>query len=88
MSQMRGTVGLLGGVVLLFIGFQAFNQAAVQTEDTAVTNGTNATGSAWNMTTGVLQGAGQAGSGIVWAAIAGVVIIALGILVYSNPAGR
>lgn len=86
MGQMRSVVGLLGGVVLLFIGFQAFNQAAVNTKDVAVTNGTNATSASWNMTTGVLQGGGQAGSGIVFAAVGGVVLIALGVLVFSNPA--
>jgi hypothetical protein len=85
MSDMRAVVGLLGGVVMLFIGFQAFNQAAVSTRDTAVVNGTNSSAAAWNMSTGVLQGAGQAGSGIVWAAIGGVVLIALGILVFQSP---
>jgi len=86
MGSMRSVVGLLGGVVILFIGFQAFNQAAVNTRDTAVVNGTNSSAAAWNMTTGVLQGSGQAGSGIVFAAVGGVVIVALGVLVFSNPA--
>jgi hypothetical protein len=86
---MRATVGILGGISVLFVGFYGLQEQASQTQDAAVTNGTNASASAYNTTTEVFGGLGQAaGPGVVWMGIAAVILIALGFLVVAGNSGR
>lgn len=86
---MRTVVAVLGGIVMLFVGFFGLNQLARDTRDVAVTNGTNSTASAYNMTTGVFEGAGQAMSGgVVWMGVGAIVLVALGFLVVAGNSGR
>ena len=86
---MRATVGILGGISVLFVGFMGLAEQAGQTEDAAVTNGTNSSAEAFNATTEVFGGLGQAaGPGIVWMGIAAVILIALGFLVVAGNSGR
>jgi hypothetical protein len=74
---------------VLFVGFTALAEQAGQTEDAAVTNGTNASASAFNSTTEVFGGLGQAaGPGIVWMGIAAIILVALGFLVVAGSSGR
>lgn len=86
---MRSTVAILGGISVLFVGFYGLSESAQQTKDVAVTNGTNATSSAYNATTGVFGGIGEAASGgIVWMGIAAIILVALGYLVVAGNSGR
>lgn len=86
---MRTSIAALGGIVILFVGFFGLSQQAQQVKDVAVTNGTNATSSSFNMTTNIFSGAGQAASGaVVWAGVAAVVLVALGYLVVAGNSGR
>lgn len=86
---MRTTVATLGGIVMLFVGFIGLNQMATGTQDIAVTNGTNQSSAAWNMTTGIVDGIGQAGGGaIVFMGVAAVIVISLGYLVVAGSSGR
>jgi hypothetical protein len=74
---------------MLVVGVFALSEQAQQVKDTAVTNGTNATESAYNTTTTVFEGVTQAaGPGIVWMGVAAVVLVALGFLVYAGSSGR
>lgn len=86
---MRSSVGVLGGITVLFVGVYGLSEAASQTRDPAVTNGTNSTASAWNSTTAVLDGVGQAFSpALVWMGVAAIVLIALGFLIAAGNSGR
>jgi len=86
---MRTSVAALGGIAVLFVGFFGLQEAASQSKDAAVTNGTNSTSAAWNTSTEVFNGLGQAfGPGIVWFGIAAVIIVALGFLVMAGNSGR
>lgn len=86
---MRTVVAVLGGIVMLFVGWFGLSEAAQQTQDTAVTNGTNATGAAYNATTGIFEGLGAtAGPAIVWMGIGAAIIVALGFLVIAGNSGR
>jgi hypothetical protein len=86
---MRATVGILGGISVLFVGFYGLQEQASQTQDAAVTNGTNASASAYNTTSAVFDGLGQAaGPGIVWMGVAAVILVALGFLVVAGNSGR
>jgi len=74
---------------MLFVGFYGLSESAQQSKDVAVTNGTNATSSAYNTTSEVFGGLGQAmGPGVVWMGIAAIIIIALGYLVVAGNSGR
>lgn len=86
---MRTSVAALGGIVVLFVGFFGLQEAASQSKDAAVTNGTNSTSAAWNTSTEVFGGIGQAmGPGVVWMGIAAVILVALGFLVVAGNSGR
>lgn len=85
---MRTVVSILGGISILFVGFFALAEAASQSKEAAVTNGTNASEAAWNMSTDVFGGLGQAaGPGIVWMGIAAIILVFLGFLVYAGQSG-
>lgn len=78
---MRASVALLGGIVVLFTGWQFLGQAADQSRDAAVTNGTNGSAAAYNMSTGIYEGVGAAAPGmVVWGGVAAVVLISCGLL--------
>jgi len=86
---MRASIGLLGGITVLFVGFYGLSEQAQQTQDAAVTNGTNSTASAFNSTSTVFDGIGQAfGPGIVWMGVAALILIALGFLLAAGRNGR
>jgi len=82
-------MAILGGISILVVGFFGLQEASIQTKDAAVTNGTNATQSAYNTTTGIIDGIGQAfAPGIVWFGIAAIILVALGFLVVAGKSGR
>jgi len=86
---MRATVGLLGAVAVLFVGWQALGQAAKSAEPVAVTNGTNESAAAYNMSTGIFEGLGQTfAPALGWVAPIAVVVIALGMLFALTGGGR
>lgn len=87
---MRASIGLLGGIVVLFIGVIGIGRSADLAYKPAVTNGSNASASAYNMSVGVFEGLGTAAApGVVWAGVAAFVILSLGFLVaVSNGGGR
>jgi len=86
---MRVSVAVLLGIVLLFAGLTAVSESAQQSRDAAVTNGTNATGDAYNMTRDTYGGITKAGSGaIVYMGIAAFILVALGYLVAAGNSGR
>lgn len=82
---MRTVVAMLLSISMLFVGVTAISESAQQAEDTAMQ--TNASADAWNLSTEVFGGIGQAGVGIVWFGIAAVVLVALGFLVYAGASG-
>jgi len=85
---MRASIGLLGGIVVLFIGIQALGQAGKSAEP-AVNNSSVSTQAAYNMSTGIFEGIGAAASpAIVWGGIAAFILIALGLLVFATGGGR
>lgn len=86
---MRATVGIFGGIVTLLVGFYGLSEASSQTKDAAVTNGTNASSSAYNTTNAVVDGIGQAASpAVVWMGIAAIILVALAVLVTAGSSGR
>jgi len=86
---MRASIGILGGISILFIGFYGLSEQASQTRDAAVANGTNSSASAFNSTSAVFDGLGQAfAPGLVWMGVAAVILIALGFLLAAGNSGR
>jgi len=86
---MRASMGLLGAVVVLFVGWQALGTAADQAYAPAVTNGTNDSAAVWNMSTGIFEGIGATASpAIVWGGVAAFILLALGLLVAVQGGGR
>jgi len=86
MRQIRASVALLGGIVILFVGFLGMNQAANQAYDPAVINGSNESAIAYNMSVGVLDGVGQAAApATVWMGIAAFILVSLGLLYMAVP---
>lgn len=85
---MRLSIGVLGGIVLLFIGIFAINESAEQAYEPAVTNGSNASASAYNTSEAVLQGVTNATvSYLVYAAVAAFILVSLGILLVASRGG-
>lgn len=85
---MRTSVGVLGGIVILFVGFHGLNRAASGVESTASATG-NETQAAFNTSQEVFGGIGQAaGPAIVWMGIAAFILVALGYLVVAGNSGR
>lgn len=83
---MRATVGILVAIPMAFIGFIAMSLAADSSESAAMN--TSAGGDAWNATTAVVDGLGQAaGPGLVWMGIAAIILIACGLLYMAVPGG-
>lgn len=86
---MRTVLGVLGSISMLVVGVFALSEQAQQVKDPAVTNGTNATESAYNTTSTVVEGVTTAaGPGLVWMGVAAIVLVALGFLVYAGSSGR
>ena len=85
----RASMALLGGVVVLFLGWQALGIAAEGARETAVVNGTNESAAVWNMSTGIFEGVGAAASpAIVWGGVAAFILLALGLLIAVQGGGR
>lgn len=86
--MVRSTLGILGAITMLFIGLIAISTAAQQSESVAM-NSTNGGAEAWNATTGVVEGVGQAaGPAVVYGGVAAVILIALGLLYVSTAGAR
>lgn len=86
---MRVVVAVGMAVSMLVVGITALSESAQQTRDAAVVNGTNSSAMAWNTTTNVVDGLGQAAApGVVWMGVAAIVLVALGILVSASGGGR
>jgi hypothetical protein len=85
---MRSSIALLGGTVILFIGIIGIGRSADLAYDPAVTNGTNSSAAAYNMSQGVFEGIGTAAApAVVWAGVAALVLLALGLLVSVSRGG-
>lgn len=84
---MRTTIAALGGISMMVVGIFALSEAASQSESTAMQ--TEAGGEAWNVSTTVFDGVGQAaGPSVVMMGVAAVILVALGVLVASSGGGR
>lgn len=85
---MRSSVALLGGIVTLFVGWQALGTAADNSQSAAVQNGTNSSAAAWNMSESIYSGLGEAaGPSIVWMGVGSLILIACGTLVVAARGG-
>lgn len=85
---MRISIGILGGIVLLFVGIFAINESAEQAYEPAVTNGSNASASAYNTSEAVIQGVAQSTTPyLVYAGVAAFILVSLGILLVASQRG-
>lgn len=85
---MRKSIGLLGGIVVLFIGIVGIGRSADLAYAPAVTNGSNESAAAYNMSVGIFEGVGATASpAIVWAGVAAFVVLALALLVAVGSGG-
>jgi hypothetical protein len=85
---MRTSVGILGGITVLFVGFMALAESAGQTQSTAYGAGDSAS-SAWNMTNQIFAGAGEAAApAIVWMGVGAFILVALGLLLAGAGGAR
>lgn len=76
-------------VVMAVVGIQAIGTQAGSSRDAAVANGTNESAAAWNMTTQIFAGGGEAlAPALVFGGVAAVVLVSLGILVTAGRSGR
>lgn len=83
---LRAFLAVILAIVIVFIGLTAISYQAQSVEDAAVTNGTNETAEAYNLTTDVYEGVGDALPGIlVYGGIGVLVLLALGFLLTSVP---
>lgn len=86
---MRASVAILLAIVMMFVMLTALGTQAGLTEDAAVQNGTDESAEAYNMTTQLYNGTGQAlGPALAIGGVAAVVLIALGYLVKAGGRGR
>lgn len=86
---MRASIAVLLGIVLAFVMITALGSAAQQAEDPAVTNGTQESHDAYNMTNDIYNGVGQAfGPALGYGGAAAFVLIGAGILVKAGGTGR
>jgi hypothetical protein len=82
---MRATVAILMVIVILFVGVFALNSASQATQDAAITNGTNVTEEAHDLTDRTFGAFGEVfAPGVVWMGIAVLILLALAVLVGSN----
>lgn len=85
---MRASVGLLGGITILFVGIFAIGRSADLAYEPAVANGTENTSAAYNMSQGVFEGLGQvAAPGVVWAGVAAFILLSLALLYLVGTGG-
>ena len=85
---MRASIGLLGGVVMLFVGWQALGMAATSAEQSVVNNSTQAAQDAYNMSEGIIGGLGEGGMQVLGIAAPAVfVLLALGVLLVAARGG-
>lgn len=86
---MRTIGAVVLAIMIIFVGIIAVSTVAQDTEDAAVTNGTNASGDAWNATTDVTQGLMQGYVPLlVYGGIGTIIIVGLGYLVVAGSTGR
>jgi nucleoside recognition membrane protein YjiH len=84
---MRASIALLGGIVMLFVGWQALGTAATNSESAAQA-GSNQSAAAWNMSEAIYSGLGEAaGPSIVWMGVAAFILVACGVLVAAARGG-
>lgn len=80
--MVRASIGILGGITMLFVGWIALNEAADNSYDAAVTNGTNSSEMAWNLGQTMFEGVGVGLSeAVVWFGVAAFILISAGFLV-------
>lgn len=85
---MRATTAILGSIVMLFLGFFGLSYAAENVQTQAL-NGTNQSAAAYNTTTAITDGLGQAfAPAVVWMGVAAIILIALGYLVFATSGSR
>lgn len=84
---MRTSVGLLGGVIMLFVGIRGLSLAGQRSQDHAY-NSSNASAEAWNTTDAVFSGIGEGAFG-GWAliAIAAFLLIAVALTLTAARSG-
>lgn len=86
---MRTVLAIVLAIVMLFVGFHAISMSADQTEDPAVTNGTNASSDAWNLTTKFTEGMGSVLTpALAYGGAGAIVLLALGYAVAAGGRGR
>lgn len=86
---MRTIVAVGLAVVILFAGVTAVSQQAQDTEEEAVTNGTNASEDAWNFGKDTYGGLTEAaGPAVVVMGVSAFVLVAGGLLLSAGRQGR
>jgi len=85
---MRYSIGLLGGLVTLFVGWQALGMAATNAQTAVANNSTQMAKDAYNMSEGIFSGVGQSGVSTLGIAVPAVfVLLALGVLLVAARGG-
>lgn len=86
---MRTILAVVLAITILFVGVTAMSNSAQQSEATAL-NSSNASSDAYNLSTDVYGGIGEAASGaLVYGGVGAIVLVALGFLVAAgNTGGR
>jgi len=86
---LRAILAIVLAVLVIGMGLVALGYQANAVEDAAVTNGTNESAEAYNLTTDVLEGMGETfGPGVVWFGVGVIVLLSLGFLYYHAVPGR
>jgi hypothetical protein len=86
---LRAIVAVVLAIVILFAGVYALSYQSQSVQDAAVTNGTNETAEAYNLTNDVYKGIAEVGSGaVVWMGVGTIVLLGLGFVVVAGRSGR
>lgn len=84
---MRRTVAVVLGVVMLFVGLQALGMQSQEVRPD-MNNSTNLTTDTYNATNAIYEGTSKAmSSALTWMGMAGLVMLAGGLLVYVGTTG-
>lgn len=85
---MRTSVAVVAAASMAVVGFLSLSRAADSSRETAL-NSSNQSAAAYNATTQLLDGIGQAlAPGLIWMGIAAIVLVSLGVLVATVGGGR
>jgi len=84
---MRTSVGLLGGVIMLFVGIRGLSLAGQRSKDHAYSS-SNASAEAWNTTDAIFSGVGEgAFGGWALAALAAFFLVAVALTLTAARSG-